>query len=59
MGEGKMMGSFWGGEDVVKSIEVMGAQLCDYVKSHRMGELHGMLIMPQYEGVGKNKKGKY
>lgn len=54
-----MMGSFWGGEDVVKSIEVMGAQLCDYVKSHRMGELHGMLIMPQYEGVGKNKKGKY
>ena len=24
-----------------------------------MGELHGMLIMPQYKGAGKNKTGKY
>lgn len=34
MGEGRIMSSFWGGEDMVKSIEVMGAQLCDYVKNH-------------------------
>ena len=24
-----------------------------------MGELHDMLIMPQYKGVGEKKKGKY
>lgn len=30
----RLWGSFWGGEDTVKSIEVMGVQLCDYIKNH-------------------------
>ena len=30
----RLWGSFWGGEDIVKSIEVMGAQLCGCIKNH-------------------------